>query len=168
MLKKTILTVAAFAAFAALGLAQEPPPKITARAGTNTNTNRVASPALKQADIASKTAKFGLMSKTNELYAAALDAHALDAALKQADKEGAFKGKVAAIYEPRSGAMAILNFDEKYRTALTALLKKENFAKFPALTNLLNKEVLVTGTFTNFQGRAEIILTNAAQVKLVE
>ena len=64
--------------------------------------------------------------------------------------------------------MAIINFDTNYRSALTALLKKDSFEKFPALTNLVNKEVLVSGKFIDYQGRAEIILTNAAQVKLVE
>lgn len=173
MLKpKIILALTAFVAVSTLVLAQDtepkltPPPSLTKPGATPTNAVRRASS--KQGDVASKTAKFGMISKTDETYKTALDAHALAAALKQTNKDGAFKGKVTQIFEPRGGAMAIMNFDTNYRNALTALLKKDGFDKFPALTNLLNQEVLVSGKFINYQGRAEIILTNATQIKLVE
>ncbi len=61
-----------------------------------------------------------------------------------------------------------MNFDKNYRTALTALLKGADFDKFPDLKILVGKDVLVTGTFIAYQGRAEIVLTNTAQIKLVE
>jgi len=145
----------------------------TSKASSSTNgasinaTNRVPKSAPgKQADVASKTAKFDVISKTNDVYKTALDAHALDAASKQAGKDGAFKGTVAKIFEPRG--MAIINFDADYKMALTALLHKENFDKFPALTNLVGKEVVVTGKFIDYQGHAEIVLTNTAQIKLAE
>lgn len=170
MLKnKIILPLLAFTAISMVVMAQETapksaPPSIIKPAATGTNAVKKVSP--KQADVASTTAKFGLVSKTDGTYKTALDAHALADALKQADKDGAFKGKVTQIFEPRG--MAIINFDTNYRTAMTALLKKDSFDKFPALTNLVAKEVLITGKFISYQGRAEIILTNAAQIKLVE
>ncbi len=146
-----------------------PKPSASTNSAIIASTNNAAKPpAPKQADVASKTAKFASVSKMAELYKTALDAHALDDATKQVDKDGAFKGTVAKIYEPRGGAMAIVNFDANYRNALTALLRKENFDKFPALTNLTGKEVVIAGKFIDYQGHAEIVLTNAAQIKLVE
>ncbi|HTA30300.1 MAG TPA: hypothetical protein VK731_07430 [Candidatus Cybelea sp.] len=166
--KPILITLAALATAATLALAQETAPKTNSPPDAKTGTNVVRKAAAKQADVASKTATFGKVSKTDDAYKTALDAHALADALKQVDKDGAFKGTVAKVFEPRGGAMAILNFDDNYRNALTALLKKDEFDKFPALTNLLAKEVVVTGKFVDYQGRAEIVLTNAAQVKLVE
>ena len=166
--KPIAITLAALAAAATLTIAQETPSKTNSPADAKTGANIVRKAPAKQADLASKTEKFGTLSKTDDLYKTALDAHALADALKQVDKDGAFKGTVAKIFEPRGGAMAIVNFDENYKTALTALLKKDEFDKFPALTNLLTKEVVVTGKFIEYQGRAEIILTNASQVKVVE
>jgi hypothetical protein len=171
--KTILLTVATFAAVVTLSIAQDTPPKPAAPADTKPAADAKPAPAEKkapekQADVASKTAKFGKASRTDESYKTALDAHALEAALKAVDKDGAFKGTVTKIFEPRGGAMAIVNFDANYKTALTALLKKENFDKFPALTNLVKKEVVVTGKFIEFQGRAEIVLTNSTQVKVVE
>lgn len=171
-IKRIAFTLATLAAINSLTVAQDTTPKTNSVVNAKpaaSGTNAVPKTAAKaQAEVASKTAKFAIVSKTDESYKTALDAHALDAALKQANKSGAFKGKVTKIFEPRGGAMAIVNFDENYKTALTALLKKENFTNFPALTNLMNKEVMVTGTFIDFQGRAEIVLTNSAQIKLVQ
>jgi hypothetical protein len=166
----TLALLAITAITASVALADDAVPKTTAatNSASTTTTNTAPKPAGKQADVASKTVKFTAVSKTSDLYKTALDAHALDAAAKQVDKDGAFKGTVAKIFEPRGGAMAIINFDANYRSALTALLRKENFDKFPALTNLADKEVVVTGKFIDYQGRAEIVLTNAAQIKLVE
>jgi len=171
MLKnKIVIALAAFVAVSTLVVAQDTAPKSAPPSITKptAGTNAVTRASAKQADVASKTAKFSLVSKSDETYKTALDAHDLAVALKQADKDGAFKGKVTQIFEPRGGAMAIVNFDTNYRTALTALLRKDSFDKFPALTNLVGKEVLVSGKFINYQGRGEIILTNTAQVKLVE
>ncbi len=156
------LIVATLAVFAFNALAADSP-----SAPTNAPETKPA-PKKSQSDVASKTATFGKISMTEDAYKSALDAHALDLALKQVDKEGAFKGTVTAIYEPRSGGLAIMNFDKNYRTALTALLKGADFAKFPDLKTLVGKDVLVMGKFISFQGRAEIVLTNAAQIKLVE
>ncbi len=144
-----------------LAVAQDPAPKPKPAPASD------ARPA-SQGELASKTAKFAKVAKTDPACKTALDAHALADAQKQIDKEVAFKGIVAKVFEPRSGAMAILNFDENYQSAMTAMMRKENFGKFPALTNLIGKEVLITGKFAQFQTRVEIVLTNASQIKLVE
>jgi hypothetical protein len=120
-----------------------------------------------QSESASKDAKFGTITKTDAPYTNALDAHALGEALKQTDKPGAFKGTVSGVYEPRGNAMAILNFDANYRSAMTALLRNENFSKFPELKTLVGKEVVVSGKLVQFQGRTEIVLTSPDQIKIV-
>jgi hypothetical protein len=121
-----------------------------------------------QSDVASKTATFGKVSKTSETYTAALDAHELAAGLKLADKSGTIKGTVAKVFEPRGGAVAVLNFDADYKSAMTAVVRGENFAKFPDLKSLVGKPVLVTGKVADYHGAAQIVVTSPEQIKLVE
>jgi coenzyme F420-reducing hydrogenase alpha subunit len=121
-----------------------------------------------QSDLASQTATFGKVSKTSEAYTAALDAHDLAGGLKQADKSGAIKGTVAKVFEPRGGFVAVLNFDADYKSAMTAVVKSDNFAKFPELKNLVGKAVLVTGKVADYHGAAQIVVTGPEQIKLVE
>ncbi len=120
----------------------------------------------KQGDVASATATFGKIAKTDDAYKSALDAHALDDALKMVDKDGAFKGTVAKVFEPRG--LAIVEFDNDYKTALTAIVRGTNFSNFPALTNLIGKEVLVTGKFIKYRDAAEMVLDKPDQVKLAQ
>lgn len=174
MLMKTLrnlsLALLTLAACTAVAVAQDPAPKkpATSSDARPARPSAPAEPKPSQAELASKTSKFGKIAKTDEAYKTALDAHALDDAQKLVDKDGAIKGTVTKVFEPRGGNLAILNFDENYQTAMTAMTRKENFDKFPALTNLLGKNVLITGKYTKFQNKMEIVLTNAAQIKLVE
>ncbi len=140
-----------------------------AAADTNKVFTAVPKPsASSQSDVASKTAQFGKVAKTDDAYKQALDAHELAAGLKLVDKEGSLKGKVSKIFEPRGGALAILNFDENYRSALTAIVRSENFSKFPDLKALVGKTVLLKGKFIEYHGAAEMVLTSPDQVKVVE
>jgi len=133
--------------------------------GTATNVVRRAQSA-HQADEASTNASFGSITATDATYKSALDAHALDDALKMVDKDGAFKGTVAKVYEPRG--LAIVEFDANYRTALTAIVRGTNFSKFPVLTNLIGKDVVVTGKFVKFRDAAQIVLEKPEQIKVVK
>jgi hypothetical protein len=117
--------------------------------------------------VASKTAKFGSVSKTNEIYSSALDAHDLAAAYKRVGQSGAFRGTVSKIFEERDGDLVILDFDPQYTTALTAVLKNPDFAKFPDLKVLEGQEIVVSGTFVDYRGKAEIVLTSPEQIKMV-
>jgi hypothetical protein len=158
-----IVLIFAISAFTALA---EDVPKATAPA---TNSPMIApsiAPRQHQGDVASATAAFGALSATADAYKTALDAHALADALKLVDKDGAFKGKVAKVFEPRG--LAIVEFDQNYRSALTAIVQGTNFAKFPALTNLIGKDVLVTGKFVKYRDAAEIVLEKPEQIKLVK
>ena len=121
-----------------------------------------------QKSLASKTAKFVTVAKADALYTGAIDAHDKTAAAKMAGKEGSFKGKVAKLFSPRGGNILILNFDDDYKTALTAVLKKENFSKFPDLSHLDGKDVVVSGKFTEFKGSPQIELTDLKQIAVVK
>ncbi len=133
--------------------------------GAVMTTNAQDSP---QKSKASKTAKFESVAKTDAAYTAAIDAHDKEAAAKMTDKEGSFKGKVAKLFFPRGGGIVILNFDKDYKTAMTAVLKKSDFSKFPDITQLDGKEIVVSGTFIDYQGNPEIILSDPGQIKIVK
>jgi hypothetical protein len=167
-LKFPALALAGLITFALVSAAQDSPPKSTNAAPAASTVTVALTPKrpAKQVEVASATAKFGAVAKTNEAYKSALDAHALEDAMKMVDKEGAFKGTVAKVFEPRG--LAIVEFDENYKTALTAIVRGTNFANFPALTNLIGKNVLVTGKFIKFREAAEIVLEKPEQIKLAE
>src|SRR5438552_12821465 len=118
--------------------------------------------------VASKTAKFGTVDKDDAQYKDALDAHDLAGALKLVGKEGAFKGTVDKLYEERDGDMVVFDFDPNYRTALTAVLKNPDFPKFPVVRDLKGKEIIVSGKFVDYHGKAQIELTYPKQIKIVK
>jgi hypothetical protein len=120
-----------------------------------------------QHSVASKTAKFRSVSKTDEIYASAIDAHDLAGAYKKVGQTGAFKGTVSKIFEERDGDLMILNFDPDYKTALTAVLKNPEFPKFPDMKALEGKEIVVSGSFVDYHGKAEILLADPEQIKVV-
>ncbi len=121
-----------------------------------------------QKEVASRTANFGTVSKTDPSYRKALDAHELAAAYKLVGQTGAFRGTVSKIFEERDGDLVILDFDPNYRTALTAVLKNPNFPKFPDIKMVDGKEILVSGEFIDYQGKAEIEITDPAQIQFVK
>jgi hypothetical protein len=119
-----------------------------------------------QSAVASKTAKFEKIAKTDESVKSSLDAHELAGGMKEVGKNGAIKGVVSRVFAP--GAVAILNFDADYKTAMTAVVMKTNFDKLPDLQILVGRSVVVTGTFAKYRDAAQIVVTNASQIKLVE
>ena len=62
----------------------------------------------------------------------------------------------------------ILNFDDDYKSAMTAVLKKSDFSKFPDVSDLVGKEVVISGKFMDFKGSPEIELSDPKQVALVK
>jgi len=120
-----------------------------------------------QASLASATAKFGTVAAADGSVKSAIDAHDLKAASGMVGKAGSFTGTVTKIYTPKSGSIAIINFDRDYKTALTAVVKKSNFGKFPDLTKLEGQKVLVTGKFIDFKGATEIDLDSPDNIKIV-
>jgi hypothetical protein len=141
---------------------------VSTRVAANERASIVQDTQQSQQDAASKTAKFASVEKTDALYKKALDAHDLEGALKLIDQEGAFRGTVAKAFAQRDSSLVILDFDPNFRTALTAIVRSADYAKFPALRDLEGKEIVVTGKFTDFHGKPQIALTDPAQIKLVK
>ena len=121
-----------------------------------------------QSELASKTAKFETVTAADTSVKGALDAHDLKAAAGMVGKSGSFTGTVTKTFSPRSGTVLILNFDSDYKTALTAVIKRADYGKFPDLTKLEGKKVLITGKFTDFHDATQIELSSADQIKLIE
>lgn len=121
-----------------------------------------------QKSVASKSAKFETVAKTDKAYTSAIDAHDKAAAGKLVGKDGSFKGTVAKLFSPRGGSVLILNFDNDYKTALTAVLKKGDFSKFPDMSQIDGKEIVVSGKFSEFKGNTEIVLTDPKQIVIVK
>jgi hypothetical protein len=121
-----------------------------------------------QSSAASKTAKFGTVAKTDAAYTGAIDAHDKSGASKMIDKKGAFKGTVSKVFAPRGGNLVILNFDDNYKTAMTALAKKGAYTKFPDLEKLVDQEVDVTGNIVDITGNPEMELTDPGQIFIVK
>jgi|SRR5215813_2566243 len=117
--------------------------------------------------VASKTARFGAINKDDAAYKSALDAHDLGGAMKLVGTEGAFKGTVDKLFEERDGDLIVFDFDPNYRTALTAVLKNPDFPKFPVVRDLKGKEIVVSGKFVDYHGKAQIELNDPKQIKIV-
>jgi hypothetical protein len=118
--------------------------------------------------VASKTAKFGTVDKDDDAYKNALDAHDLAGAQKLIGQTGSFKGTVAKFFEERDGDLIVFDFDPNHRTALTAVLRNADFPKFPDVKTLDGKEIVVSGKFVDYPGKAQIELTDPAQIKVVK
>ncbi|HZE70758.1 MAG TPA: hypothetical protein VE135_14710 [Pyrinomonadaceae bacterium] len=118
--------------------------------------------------VASKTAKFEAVDKDDAAYKNAPDAHDLAGAQKLVGKEGSFRGTVSRFFEERDGDLIVFDFDPNYRTALTALLRNADFPKFPDVKMLDGKEIVVSGKFVDYHGKAQIELSDPKQIKIVK
>jgi hypothetical protein len=118
--------------------------------------------------VASKTAKFGTVDRDDAAYKNALDAHDLAGAQKLVGKEGSFKGTVSKFFEERDGDLIVFDFDPNFRTALTAVLRNADFPKFPDVKTLDGKEIIVSGKFVDYHGKAQIELTDPKQIRIVK
>lgn len=165
--KLTILVAAAtIVAFPHMGMAQSAPAPAMHPAKTKAADGDPIGKA--QSALASKTAAFGTVPAADPAVAKALEAHNLADAQKQVGKAGAFQGTVSQAYSPDDHDIVILDFDKKYKTALTAVVMPADYAKFPDLAALNGKHVLVSGTFTAPKGKPQITLTSPAQVKIIQ
>jgi hypothetical protein len=120
-----------------------------------------------QSEVAS-TQSFGTVAASDSAVKGALAARDLEEAKKRIGKSGAFTGKVVKVFAPKSNSIVILNFAESYKDALTAVLRAPGFSRFPNMEELKGKKVLVTGTFSEFKGAPQIVLTQPSQVRIVE
>ena len=140
---------------------------VKANRSANTFQDRDAMKPLQHV-VASKTAKFGTVDKNDAAYKNALDAHDLAGTLKLVGKEGSFKGTVSKFFEERDGDLIVFDFDPNYRTAITAVLRNADFPKFPDVKTLEGKEIVVSGKFVDYHGKAQLELSDPNQIKIVK
>jgi DNA/RNA endonuclease YhcR with UshA esterase domain len=120
-----------------------------------------------QSEVASKTAKIATIAATAPAVKSALAANDLAGAKAQVGKTVAFTGTVSKVYAPKSNKLVILNFDPDYKKAMTAVVFSTTFAKFPDLTTLDGKKLLVSGKVTEFHGGYEIVVSSPTDLKIV-
>jgi DNA/RNA endonuclease YhcR with UshA esterase domain len=71
---------------------------------------------------------------------------------------------VVSVYAPQSGVIFI-DMGGAGRTApFSGFVNKENVAKFPGASAWSGKTLEITGKIETYQGKAEIVLTDPAQV----
>lgn len=159
------LLAATVVAFPHMGMAQSAPAPATTQAKTKAADGDPIGKA--QSELASKAVTFGTISAADPAVAKALEAHKLAEAQKMLGKPGAFQGTVTKAYSPEDHDTVILDFDKQYKTALTAVLQPADYAKFPDLSTLEGKRVLVSGTWSAPKGKPQIMLTGPAQIKII-
>jgi hypothetical protein len=120
-----------------------------------------------QSEVAARQS-FGTIAASDSAVRGALAAKDLEEAKKRVGKAGSFTGKVVKVFAPKSHSIVILNFAENYKEALTAVLRAANFSRFPDMNELKGKKVLITGTFSEYKGAPQIVLTQPSQVKILE
>jgi hypothetical protein len=119
-----------------------------------------------QSSVAAKTA-FKTVPASDKSLAAALDAKALAAASKLAGKPGSFQGTVTSVYSPKSHGFVALDFAAHYKDALTANIAPADYAKFPDLSQLTGKHILVSGKFAAHGDQTQLAVTSPDQIRIV-
>lgn len=87
-------------------------------------------------------------------------------------QRGAIQGTVTDIFIPPGNSVMIVNFGNSRGDALMAVVKSSNYAKFPPLSKLEGKKVLIEGQFEIYRNRdknevIEIVLSDPNQVSVV-
>lgn len=121
-----------------------------------------------QSEVASKSVKFAILSPIAREYKEAKEASDLEGARKLVGKPATFKGTIVQVLTPNGDDLVILGFAKEYKSALAAVVRKENFARFPKLEDLKGKEVTFTGRVVENEGRPEVVLIRPGQLKIVE
>jgi hypothetical protein len=119
-----------------------------------------------QATVAAKTT-FSTITASDASVAKALDAKALTTAQKMVGKMGSFQGTVTEVYSPRTHSFVGLDFAQNYHDALSADIAHADYDKFPDLTKLEGKHVLVSGRFVARGEATQIAVTRPDQIKII-
>lgn len=148
-------------------LAGPPSGKITQTGGEEKEAQAKAA-AETQESVASTTAKFSTVTALDPAVKKALSFKDKAAGMQRVGKKGSFTGTVVNVHDSRHGNL-YLNFAQDWKQTLSGHIAAKDFAKFPALNGLKGKRLLLTGTFSAYQGEhPQIDLTSPAQIKIVK
>lgn len=121
-----------------------------------------------QAEVASKNVKFEVIAPIFRGYREAKAATDLEAARKAVGQPASFKGTVIEVFAPSENTMVVLHFAKEPKTALRAVVRQENFFRFPKLEDLKGKTVMVTAKVTDSAEGPEMVLIRPGQLKVLK
>jgi hypothetical protein len=131
-----------------------------------------AAPATKkgpsQAAVAAKQVTFGTLTADDPRVKAATKTDDLTTARSLLGKSGSFLGTVARVYAPSSNSVVLLDFAHAYRTSVTAVVRSADFARFPDLTSVKGKQILVIGRVSEFKGQPQVELIRPEDLKIIK
>ena len=113
------------------------------------------------------------ISKRDAAQLDPVDAKDLRGLGRRVGEVAALRGTCTAVYVPRNGSVAILNFDRNFRSAATVPIFKDHFEKWPGGAAAIEKAykgkpLLVRGLVTEYRGVAQIKAAHPAQIQIVE
>lgn len=121
-----------------------------------------------QVEVASKSVKFARINRAAREYREANSATHLEGSGKLLGKPATYKGVVIEVLPSDGNAVMLLSFAEDSKSAVTPVVRKDNFRRFPNLEELKGKEVVFTGKLVEADGRMEVELTRPGQLKIVQ
>ena len=128
------------------------------------DTDDMKRPGPTQASVASSK-PFGLAKLSD--VAKAIDAKDLKSAVALEGKKGTLQGTVSNVFCPRSNSVVILDFAEEYNDAVTVVVFAKDFKKFPDLTKLNGKHVLLTGKFKAYHDKPEVEISEPKDISIL-
>ena len=149
-------------AIAALGFATLVP----IAAGIAQETQDAPKPA--QSSVAVKDKKFAVVKADADVVKKAIHASDLLAFKDKTGKEITITGKVYTVFAPKSHSIVLLNFASNYKDAITVAVKAKDFANFPDLRKLKDKQVVVTGKCIDYKGQPELEISQLKQLQVIE
>lgn len=163
---RSFLACICFAALGTMAVHADPPAAAPAATPAKPADSDDATTYPAQASVAAK-GTFGTVAATDKSVTAALDAKALADAKKLVGKAGSFQGTVTSVYSPRNHGFLALDFAAHYRDALTADVAPADYAKFPDLSQLVGKHILVSGKFAAHDDTVQLAVTSPDGIKIV-
>jgi bisphosphoglycerate-independent phosphoglycerate mutase (AlkP superfamily) len=130
------------------------------------DTQDAAKPA--QSAVAAKDKKFALVKPEADAVKKAIHASDLLAFKDKTGKEITITGKVYSVFAPKSHSIVLLNFATNYKDAITVAIKAKDFANFPDLRKLKDKQVVVTGKCIDYKGQPELEISLLKQLHVIE
>lgn len=120
-----------------------------------------------QNELALKSA-FPTIPATDPNVKKALPAGDLAGAKKLLDKPVFVTGTVAKVFVSKSNKVVLLNFAKDYTKALCGAVLAADFGKFPDLTTLEGKKVLLDGKMALYKGAPEVELSQIGGIKVIK
>ena len=121
-----------------------------------------------QSSVAAKDKKFATVAASDAKVKAATDAKNLTGAGKFVSKTGVFAGTVAGIFSPKGNHLLLINFDKDYKSAITGMIRANDFSKFPDLKTLEGKKVLISGKVVDYKGSPEVTIDSPDDIKIIK